>query len=79
MKVITDIKGTCMERVKPKEGDAKRQVRVFQEGNPELVTVTVHDNIYTKAEPMKPIIIPQCLIATYNMDGSFGMYAKQQF
>lgn len=85
MKVIAkSVDGICMERVAPRDRDPKRQLRIFQDGNNELVTVTVHPNVYEKAEKMKPISIPMCTVDMYvlnNDDGSktHGTYCKQIF
>lgn len=79
--VNIDITGQCMQRVPVlKANDPKRKVKVFQEGNDSLLTVSVTQAVYDKAEVGKPIVIKNVRLGEYEaLNDMTGRIEKRHF
>lgn len=77
MKAI--IEGMMMEKFEDNRGDKKKnKVRLYQEGEKQLVEISVTEKTYVECKKGAMVKIFSS-IGFYNMDGNAGMYAVEVF
>lgn len=73
------IEGTVMEKIETtNNGETKRKVRLYQKGVKSLIDITVGDQSFVGSKEGSPFKA-KCMVGTYNMNGTVGMYAKELF
>lgn len=80
--MLVSLNGLVLDKIEKdnrKDNSKKYVLRLYQPGEKTNLDVTVDKATFDKSKTMESIKLLDIKVGVYNLDGRFGMYAKQQF